>query len=98
MLYFVNSNRVFYSEMKNNLIQDIMTRENLIKETVKKISKLPDSRVKEVSDFTDFLISKIEDQILTEGIKKIISESKSFDFLNEEEDLYTVKDLKERYK
>lgn len=75
-----------------------MTREALIKETVKKINKLSDAKVKEVSDFADFLISKIEEQVLNEGIKKIISESKSFDFLNEEDDLYTVKDLKERYK
>ncbi|MBK7255981.1 MAG: hypothetical protein IPI04_19240 [Ignavibacteria bacterium] len=75
-----------------------MNRETLIKNTVNKINKLPDSEIIEVSDFTDFLICKIEDQILTKGIEEVISKSKSFDFLNEEEDLYTVKDLKERYK
>ncbi len=75
-----------------------MNRETLIKNTVNKINKLPDSEIIEVSDFTDFLICKIEDQILTKGIEDVISKSKSFDFLNEEEDLYTVKDLKERYK
>ena len=71
-----------------------MNRETLIKNTVNKINKLPDSEIIEVSDFTDFLICKIEDQILTKGIEEVISKSKSFDFLNEEEDLYTVKDLK----
>ena len=75
-----------------------MNRETLIKNIVNKINKLPDSEIIEVSDFTDFLICKIEDQILTKGIEEVISKSKSFDFLNEEEDLYTVKDLKERYK
>lgn len=75
-----------------------MNRETLIKNTVNKINKLPDSEIIEVSDFTDFLICKIEDQILTKGIEEVISKSKSFEFLNEEEDLYTVKDLKERYK
>ena len=75
-----------------------MNRETLIKNTVNKINKLPDSEIIEVSYFTDFLICKIEDQILTKGIEGVISKSKSFDFLNEEEDLYTVKDLKERYK
>ncbi len=75
-----------------------MNRETLIKNTVNKINKLPDSEIIEVSDFTDFLICKIEDQILTKGIEEVISKSKSFDFLNEEKDLYTVKDLKERYK
>ena len=75
-----------------------MNRETLIKNIVNKINKLPDSEIIEVSDFTDFLICKIEDQILTKGIEEVISKSKSLDFLNEEEDLYTVKDLKERYK
>ena len=75
-----------------------MNRETLIKNTVNKINKLPDSEIIEVSYFTDFLICKIEDQILTKGIEEVISKSKSLDFLNEEEDLYTVKDLKERYK
>ena len=61
-----------------------MNRETLIKNTVNKINKLPDSEIIEVSDFTDFLICKIEDQILTKGIEDVISKSKSFDFLNEE--------------
>ncbi len=45
-----------------------------------------------------FLLSKIDDNIIIEGIQKLTSDSKSFDFLNDEEDLYNEEDLKERYK
>jgi hypothetical protein len=34
---------------------------------------------------------------LTNGIQKLTSESQAFDFLNSEEDIYSVADLKEVY-
>jgi len=74
-----------------------MNRQVLIDNTLNKIRLLPDMKIKEVSDFTDFLLSKIDDKIIQEGIQKLVSESKAFDFLNNEEDLYTVDDLKEKY-
>ena len=75
-----------------------MKREALIKTTVEKIKRLPDLKLKEISDFADFLLSKIDDQILTEGIMKLSAKSKSYEFLSDEEDLYNVEDLKEVYK
>ncbi|HZX75321.1 MAG TPA: hypothetical protein VFE57_12920 [Cyclobacteriaceae bacterium] len=75
-----------------------MTRETLIKKTLESLSKLPDQRVKEVSDFAEFLLSKIDDQIIIEGIQKLAANSASYQFLNDEEDIYTVADLKEKYK
>jgi len=75
-----------------------MKRQDLIDNTINKIRQLPDMKIKEVNDFADFLLSKIDDKIIREGIQKILSDSKSFDFLNDEEDLYSVDDLKERYK
>ena len=75
----------------------IMNREVLIKGIVKKIRKLPDTSIKEVNDFAEFLLSKIDDQIIRDGIPKITTESKSLDFLDDEEDLYSVNDLKEKY-
>jgi hypothetical protein len=75
-----------------------MSREILLKKTIDSLAKLPDQSLLEVSDFAEFLLHKIEDQILTEGIQKLTSESKAFDFLKEEEDLYTVNDVKEHYK
>ncbi|HBX49800.1 MAG: hypothetical protein A2275_04465 [Bacteroidetes bacterium RIFOXYA12_FULL_35_11] len=74
-----------------------MTRDILMKKTIEKIQKLPESKLKEVSDFADFLLNKINNQILTDGIMQLTAKSKSFDFLNNEEDLYTKNDLKEIY-
>lgn len=45
-----------------------------------------------------FMLKKIDDQILQQGIQNLTSDSKAFSYLIEEEDLYTVNDLKERYK
>jgi hypothetical protein len=75
-----------------------MKRETLIKKTIDNLSKLPDNKLKEVSDFTEFLLKKIENQIITEGIQKLTSDSKAFSFLEDDEELYSVKDLKEKYK
>ena len=70
-----------------------MDREILIKDTLTKIQQLPDLRIQEINDFADFLLSKIEDSILLEGIQKLTSDSKSFEYLKNEEDLYSVNDI-----
>lgn len=75
-----------------------MTRETLIKKTIENLTKLPDQKLKEVSDFAEFLLNRIENQLMTEGIQKLVSDSKTFKFLESEEDLYSLDDLKERYK
>lgn len=75
-----------------------MNRQVLIDNAINKIRQLPDVKIKEVNDFADFLLSKIDENITLEGIQKIVSDSKTFNFLNEEEDLYSVNDLKEKYK
>ena len=75
-----------------------MTKELLIDKTVDYLKNLPDEKVAEVADFTEYLYQKYEKYILNKGIQKLISESKSFEFLKEEDDLYTLDDLKERYR
>ena len=75
-----------------------MNRNILIKETMEKIHQLPDVKIQEINDFAEFLLSRIENQILLEGIQKLTSDSKSFEYLKNEEDLYSVNDLKEKYK
>jgi len=75
-----------------------MNRDILIKKAVGNIARLSDQHVQEVADFTEFLLSKVQDQILIEGIQQITSESNAFNFLNEEPELYSVKDLKKVYK
>jgi len=75
-----------------------MEKDVLIKKAIDNIQRLPVTKVKEVSDFAEFLLNKIDDQMITEGIKKISSSSMSFDFLNNDKDLYSIKDLKVKYK
>jgi len=75
-----------------------MNRQVLINNIIEKIDHLPDEKIIEINDFAEFLLSKIDDKIIAEGIKKLNYESKSFDFLKDDEDLYSVNDLKERYK
>jgi hypothetical protein len=75
-----------------------MDRKVLINNVIGKIKLLPDIKVMEVNDFADFLLSKIDDKITLEGIQKLTSDSKAFDFLKDEENLYSVNDLKEKYK
>ena len=74
-----------------------MSREELINDTVEKLRQLSDSRIQEVSDYVSFLASKIDDKIILEGIKTLASSSKSYDFLRNEEELYQLSDVKEKY-
>jgi hypothetical protein len=75
-----------------------MDRKIFIEKLKSKISRLPDNKIQEVNDFADFLLSKIDDHITVEGIQKLMSDSKAYNFLKDDDDLYTVNDLKEKYK
>ncbi len=74
-----------------------MTRQAIIEKTLKAISLLPENKAEEISDFADFVIKKYEDQKLTDAIHQIVTDSNTFAFLESEEELYTVADLKEVY-
>ena len=74
-----------------------MSRQALIDRTVKVLNQLPDDKAVEVSDFADFVMKRYEEHQLSQGIQQMVSTSQSFDFLNDEEELYTIADLKEAY-
>ena len=74
-----------------------MNRQAIIQNTVNIISKLPDDKAEEISDFANFVMKRYEEYLLLQGIQKINADSKSFDFLKDEEDFYTEADLKEVY-
>jgi hypothetical protein len=74
-----------------------MTKEALIEKTLQAISRLPADKVQEISDFADFLLKQLDDQILQKGIDAFMTSSDSFEFLKEEEELYSTKDLKVKY-
>jgi CheY-like chemotaxis protein len=74
-----------------------MTRQAIIEKTLKAISLLPENKAEEISDFADYVTKKYEDQKLTDAIQQIVTDSKTFAFLESEEELYTVADLKVVY-
>lgn len=74
-----------------------MNREAIIQHTSSIISKLPQDKAEEISDFADFVMKRYEEHLLLEGIHKINTESQSFDFVKDDQELYTEADLKEVY-
>lgn len=74
-----------------------MTRQIIIERTLKAINELPTDRAQEIYDFADFIFKRYEEHQLIQGIQKLTSESEAFEFLNNEEELYSLSDLKEVY-
>jgi hypothetical protein len=74
-----------------------MTRQAIIERTLKAINHLPEEKAEEISDFAEFMMKQYEEQQLTKGIQRLSANSQAFDFLDDEEDLYTENDLKEKY-
>jgi hypothetical protein len=75
-----------------------VTRKVLINQTVKSLEKLPDSKLREVSDYVDFLLKREEEVELRNHLTQAASLSKSFSFLEDEDELYSESDLKIIYK
>ena len=87
-----------YYENSVDLLKTInMSREEIIEKTIRVLNMLPEDKGAEVADFADFILHKIEENDLQKGIEHISASSGSFDFLNDEEELYTVEDIKEKY-
>lgn len=74
-----------------------MSREAIINRTVNLLDQLPEDKLRQAIDFIQYLLWKYEQETLTKGVSELNLKSESFSFLEEEEDLYTVEDLKERY-
>jgi len=71
-------------------------RETLIKKTISNLNRLPEEKLREISDFSDFLVNRLKEENLIEGIHDHIKTSKTYKFLQEEQEIYTVEDLKEK--
>lgn len=74
-----------------------MTKKKLIDRTVATLEKLPKDKVHEVADYVDFVSKNFEEKILQKGLEDLASQSKSFEFLHDEGELYDESDLKEKY-
>ena len=74
-----------------------MTKQILIDRTIKVINDLPQDKAAEISDFAEFVFKRYEEHELIIGIQNIVSKSQAFEFLNNEEETYSMADLKEVY-
>lgn len=74
-----------------------MKRQLIIEKTIKVINQLPEDKAQEISDFADFVIKKFQENRITDEMQQITSNSKVFEFLNNEEDSYTLSDLKVKF-
>lgn len=75
-----------------------MERNILIEKAVENITRLSDRQVQEVADFAEFLLNKANNEFWVENIQQILSESNTFNFLKEEPEIYSVKDIRKGYK
>jgi hypothetical protein len=73
-----------------------LTKEAIIQKTLEALKVLPKEKGEEVSDFADFLLRKYEELSLQQGIQMLQSQSETFNFLNEEEELYSPADIKDK--
>lgn len=74
-----------------------MSKTELIEKTIAGLRQLPENDVKEIHDFTEFLMSKLGNKLLTEEVTLLNTKSSSFKFLEDDEDIYSVDDLKVKF-
>lgn len=74
-----------------------MTKEAIIQKTVRTLKLLPAEKAGEISDFADYVFKKHEENTLKNGIEILTEQSQAFQFLNDDDDLYSIEDIKEKY-
>lgn len=74
-----------------------MSKQEIIEKTLEAMNRLPEEKVAEVFDFAEFILKKYEEFLLNEGIQELTSKSKTYEFLEKEEEIYSVNDLKVIY-
>lgn len=72
-----------------------MDKDQVLKNTITKLRQLDEDNLQEAKDFVEFLLSKVSDKNLTKEIQKQAESGNSFAFLEDEEELYSIDDLKE---
>lgn len=72
-----------------------MNKQAIIERTVNAIKHLPEDKAEEISTFADFIFKRYEESKLAENIQELASESETFQFLEEDEEIYLLSDLKE---
>ena len=71
-----------------------MIRQLIIERTIKAINQLPEEKAEEISNFANFITKRYEEHLLIQDIQHAASKSQTFSFLHDEEDLYSIEDIK----
>jgi len=74
-----------------------MERDKLLLATIEKLQKLPQQKLQEVADFADFIMYRLDNQLISENMSKLQEQGETFQFLETEPDLYTLNDVQEKY-
>jgi len=74
-----------------------MERDVLLQKMISNIEQLPTQRIREVNDFVEFILQKVDDALITEGIQQLSSSCHTYDFLRNEPELYSINDLKVKF-
>ena len=73
-----------------------MSKDFLLKKAANYLDNFSEDTLQEVINFEEYLLYKQEEIDINEGIKRLNMQSESLKFLNEEEDLYTLEDVKNK--
>jgi hypothetical protein len=74
-----------------------MERDKLLLATIEKLQKLPHQKLQEVADFADFIMYRLDNQLISQNMSKLQEQGGTFEFLEIEPDLYTLSDVQEKY-
>jgi hypothetical protein len=74
-----------------------MIKEAVIQKIIRTLNTLPTKKAAQVADFADYLLKKHELCIPKNELEGLVERTDAFQFLNDEEDLYTAEDIKEKY-
>ena len=90
---------IFLKKKQESILRrNKMTKQQIISETVDILNKLPLEKAEEIRNLIFEYYEKKDEEIFEKGFEKLINESESYSFLNDDEDLYTIDDLIKRYK
>ena len=74
-----------------------MSKKEIIEKIINAINQLPLEKAEEISNFTDYIYNRYEDELLRAGMVVLTDESNSFEFIKNEDDVYTLADVKKIY-
>lgn len=71
-----------------------MRKQLIIENTVNIINQLPIEKAEEIYAFADLILKRYKGNCLIQDIQHVAFKSQTFSFLHDEENLYSIKDIK----